>query len=69
MKASYRPRCFGPRLLTSSVPIAAHMLREVDSIFRGAIPEFGGIIPDPSNTEIAINNRAAESFNIENRYL
>jgi len=44
---------FGHHGLQASVPVAAHMLRELDSIFRGALEDFAGKPPEPDATEIA----------------
>lgn len=53
---------YGIHGLRVSVPIAAHALRELDSIFRGALEELAGVNPGPSDTELEQQNAASDAL-------
>ncbi len=48
--------------LRVSSPIAAHALREMDSIFRETLEEFASVNPVPSEAELEKQNAAAEAL-------
>lgn len=48
--------------LRVSIPMAAHALREMDSIFRETMEEFAGVNPAPSEDELKRQTEAAEAL-------
>lgn len=53
---------FGSLGLRASIPMAAHALREMDSIFRETLAEFSGVNPNPSEDELTTLKEATAAL-------